>query len=91
LRWLAEHAATTPVNLMTGYLPYRLGASELPIGRRMPSAEVAQAVEFFRGLGFADPLIDGQDALECALVGPGSSAGVTVVAEAMGSPSGRAQ
>lgn len=82
LRWLCTHARGTPVNLMTGYLPYRLGASTQPIGRRVPSAEVSAGVDFFRGLGFLDAMVDGQDAAECAFVGTGSSADVTVVADA---------
>lgn len=77
LRWLAEHARDTPVNLMTGYLPYRLGTHadtrDRPTAHRMPSAEVAEALRFFQRLGFADAMVDGQDAPECALVAPGSS------------------
>jgi len=83
LLWLAERAPTAPVNLMTGYLPYRLGAnaqaSKRPTAHRMVSAEVTEALRFFSSLGFADAMVDGQAALECALLDPGSSAGVAVV------------
>lgn len=60
LRWLASRAPDVPVNLMTGYMPYRLRANaRVPMAGRMPSAEVDRALTLFSSLGFMDPMIDG--------------------------------
>lgn len=61
LSWLAEVAPAIPVNLMTGYLPYRMAGTRGPMGRRPPPAEVGEAVRWFQTLGFADAMIDGME------------------------------
>ncbi len=71
LRWLAEVAREVPVNLMTGYLPYRMsrgaGAARA-MGGRVPAGEIAAALSLFERLGFVDAMVDG---VECARDEPG--------------------
>jgi putative pyruvate formate lyase activating enzyme len=64
LRWLADNAREVPVNLMTGYLPYRIsGNASAPMGGRLARAEVDAALTLFSSLGFMDPMVDGVE--EC--------------------------
>lgn len=70
---LERLAATHPgiaVNLMTGYLPYRLGRGSGPLARRMPGAEVDEAIAWFASLPFADVCVDG---VEWSRAAPGSA------------------
>ena len=59
--WLAEEAPEISVNVMTGYLPYRMGraATSQPMGRRMPSAETEAALALFAASKLRDKLVDG--------------------------------
>ena len=80
--WLAQHRPEISVNLMTGYLPYRMGRGtpgSQPMGRRMPRPEVDAALAMFAVSKVRDKLVDGVpfdgawDASECAASGTGSS------------------
>ena len=59
LTWLAEHLPAAPVNLMTGYHPYRLATAGGPLAGAVSSAERDAAIALLHSLPFAEPLIDG--------------------------------
>jgi len=56
---LAAILPETPVNLMTGYHPYRMGTTKTPMARMMPPPETAAAIARLRSLPFLHPLLDG--------------------------------
>ncbi|TNF29852.1 MAG: radical SAM protein [Deltaproteobacteria bacterium] len=61
LDWLATHLPEVPLNVMTGYHPYRMARGRGPMSRGIPAAERATALA---GLGperFADLLFDGTE------------------------------
>ena len=59
LGWLAAHHPAIPVNVMTGYHPYRMARANNAMARRMPPAEVAEAIAWYRTLPFVHPHLDG--------------------------------
>jgi putative pyruvate formate lyase activating enzyme len=60
LATLAQRWPDVPVNVMTGYFPYRMGRAAGPMSGRVPSAEVNAAVALLGDLPFAHPLLDGR-------------------------------
>ncbi len=60
LEALARRCPDVPVNVMTGYHPYRMSRAAGPMAHRMQSAEVEAAVGLLRALPFATPLLDGR-------------------------------
>lgn len=71
LRWLAATRPGVPVNLMTGYHPFRLArAARSPLARAVPPGEIAEAIALFRNLPFADPMIDGLEPRNGAEMAP---------------------
>jgi putative pyruvate formate lyase activating enzyme len=60
LRHLAAHHPEVPVNLMTGYHPYRLGpAKDSPMAGRPGAEEKSAARRLLATLPFHHPLVDG--------------------------------
>jgi putative pyruvate formate lyase activating enzyme len=59
LSWLATHHPAIPVNLMTGYHPYRMARANNPMARRIPPPEVAAAIAWFSELPLLHPHLDG--------------------------------
>lgn len=66
LTWLAAHLPDAPVNLMTGYLPYRMARGTAPraplaLAGRVPSGERDAALALFAALPFRHRLVDGEE------------------------------
>ncbi|MCC6625496.1 MAG: radical SAM protein [Deltaproteobacteria bacterium] len=60
LRWLADTMPEVPVNLMTGYHPFRLArAARSPMAHTVPAAEREAALALFSSLPFLDRMLDG--------------------------------
>lgn len=61
LDWLATHLPEVPVNVMTGYHPYRMERGRGPMSRGLPPEERARALASLGPERFADLLIDGTE------------------------------
>jgi len=67
LRWLADTLPDVPVNLMTGYHPFRMArtggpssrAGRLPMASTLPAVERAAALAAFASLPLSDRMLDG--------------------------------
>jgi len=59
LTYLAEHHPAVPINLMTGYHPYRLAGARVPLGGAVPRDERDAAIALLRALPFAVRWLDG--------------------------------
>ncbi|PKN57340.1 MAG: radical SAM protein [Deltaproteobacteria bacterium HGW-Deltaproteobacteria-14] len=70
LDWLAANLPEIPVNVMTGYHPYRMVSGRGPMARALPAAERELALATLGAQRFADLLIDGT---EYRLIGSGSA------------------
>lgn len=70
LDWLAANLPEIPVNIMTGYHPYRMVSGRGPMARALPAAERDLALATLGAERFADLLIDGT---EYPLIGSGSA------------------
>lgn len=69
LERLAHAHPRIAVNLMTGYLPYRLARGSGPLARRTPDRETAEALAWFASLPSTDVCVDG---VEWSRAAPGS-------------------
>lgn len=66
LTWLATHLPDAPVNLMTGYMPYRMARAAAPtlplaMAGRVPNTERDEALALFAALPFRHRLVDGEE------------------------------
>ncbi|MFT7581359.1 MAG: putative pyruvate formate lyase activating enzyme [Myxococcota bacterium] len=61
LEWLERTLPETPINLMTGYHPYRLAGSRGPMGQPLPPSELKRALDLFDRRSLKTKLLDGRE------------------------------